>query len=166
MYLVRLWLYTPREGPYYPEGGTYDTSVVDVDTGNCSDPQQFDRFEMLLDYANSRGEELQQVSTADEAYAICSRNRITPSVAPCGGGYVNTSGTFSASYARPVSGCNMPYYGGGSRTTPPAPQNCPPVPPIVDPSISSQPVVQTATDNARRIIALARKNRIVPTVSY
>jgi hypothetical protein len=165
MYLVRLWLFTDRVGEFYPEDGTYDTSVVDIDTGNCSDPQQFDRFEMLLDYANSRGEELQQVATAEEAYAICSRNRFTNSVAPCGGGYVNTSGTMSASYSRPVSGCNMPYSGGGSRSTPPAPQ-CPPVPPIVDPTISSQPVVQTATDNARRIIALARQNRIVPTIVY
>lgn len=166
MYLVRLWLFTERDsvdGPIYPEGGTYDTSVIDMDTGNCSDPQQFDRFEMLLDYANARGEELQQVESADEAYAICSRQRFTPAALNCGGGISNATGTMNAAISRPVAACQTSYGGGGSRTTPPP---CPPIAPIVEPVLDNQPVVTTIIDNARRTIALARKNKIVPTIVY
>jgi hypothetical protein len=163
--LVRLWLFTPRSG-YYPEGGTYDTSVIDVDTGNCGDPEQFVTFQDLLQYANDRGEELQQVSSADEAYALCSRQRIMQSTQPCGGGVTNNTSTLSTTISRPIGTCNVPYYGGGSRTTPPLPIQCPPVPPLDEPIISSQPVVTTRSDQAARIIALARKNSIVPTVVY
>src|SRR5262245_58544186 len=160
--MIRLWLYTERAGPY-PEGGTYDTSVMD-DSSNCSDPQQFDQFEMLLDYANSRGEELQQVGSADEAYTICSRQRYTVGALNCGGGITNNDSTLNQAISRPVLACSVPYVGGGSRPNTPPP--CPPVTPIVAPVIENQPVVTTITDNARRLIALARKNKIVPTISY
>src|SRR5262245_27656424 len=160
--LVRLWLFTPRSGGY-PEGGTYDTSVIDTDTGNCADPQQFDRFQMLLAWAIDRGESLQQFATADEAYAICSQQRIASTV-NCGGGITYNTSPMSAALSRPISGCNVPYTGGGMRTNP-GPPACPPVPPIVDPPmVSSQPMVQTRSDAAQRIIALARRNSIVPTV--
>lgn len=164
MYLVRLWLFTERDGPY-SEGGTYDTSVVDMDTGNCSDSQQFDRFEALLDYANARGEELQEVESADEAYTICSRQRYTVGALNCGGGLTNATGTMSAAISRPISICGAPYVGGGSRPNA-APPPCPPVTPIVEPVLNNQPVVTTVMDNARRLIALARKNKIVPTIVY
>lgn len=165
MNLVRLWLFSERDG-YYPEGGTYDTSVIDVDTGNCDDPQQFDRFEMMLDYANWRGEELQQVATAEEAYALCSRQRIMQSNVPCGGGLTNNESTLSTTINRPVTQCGVPYFGGGARTNPPI-QPCPPTPPLVDPvSNFGVPTIQTRSDQATRIISLARKNRVVPTIVY
>lgn len=162
--LVRMWLFTEREGSYYPEGGTYDTSVLDMDTGNCSEPQQFDRFEMLLDYANDRGEELQEVSSADEAYTLCSRQRYTVGALQCGGGTTNMPGTLSAAITRPVSACSIPYLGGGSRPNTPPP--CPPVTPINEPILDNQPIVTTRLDAARQLIALTRKNKIVPTIAY
>lgn len=162
--LIRLWLFTERPGNY-PEGGTYDTSVLDSETGNCSDPHQEIYFQNLLEYANARGEELQEVESADEAYSLCSRNRINTSPTACGGGYVPNESTFMGSITRPIpSLCNIPV-GGGSRNSTPVP--CPPVPPVVPPEDTMQPMqVITQSDNARRIIALARQNRIVPTIGY
>lgn len=165
MYLVRLWVFTERIGEFYPEGGTYDTSVIDVDTGNCGDPQQFDRFQAMMEYSGARGEELQEVESPEEAYTLCSRQRYSLSSQQCGGGVTTNPSTMNAAILRPTNTCNVPYLGGGSRTTPP-PAPCPPVPPTVDPTIMSAPVVQTLSDHAQRIIALARRNRIVPTIVY
>jgi len=162
--LVRMWLFTERFGGY-PEGGTYDTSVFDTESGNCSDPRQFTEFQRLLEYANASGEELQEVFSAEEAYTLCSRLRINPLPTSCGGGYVSNESTMIAAITRPVaSSCGIPT-GGGSRNTPPAP--CPPVPGVIPPSEFMQPMqIISPSDNARRIIALARKNRIVPTIGY
>lgn len=77
--LVRLWLFTPRQGNY-PEGGTFDTSVFDSIAKTCSDPHQEIQFEKLLAYANARGETLQQVQSAAEAFAFCSPKQVSPPV--------------------------------------------------------------------------------------
>jgi len=84
--LVRLWLFTPRplnSGPNinpenidYPEGGTYDTSVLDTEAEQCSDPRQFLTFQQMLGYATPRGEVLQKVGSAQEAFALCSPQRL------------------------------------------------------------------------------------------
>lgn len=160
--LIRLWYFTERFGDY-PEGGTYDTAVFDDETGNCSGSRQFVEFEEMLNSANDAGEVLQEVSTPEEAYAICSGNRINSSPNQCQTGYTNES-TFMGSITRPVaSRCFIPT-GGGTRNTP-APV-CPPPEPVVPPEEFSQPQIITQMDNARRIIRLARKNRIVPTIVY
>lgn len=104
---VRLWLFTTRAGDY-PEGGTYDTSVFDSDAGSCSDPHQEVKFQDLLAYANGRGEVLQQVSSAEEAYAFCSPKTVappgvvpalTPSNAPQAG---STADIINAGWPRPT----------------------------------------------------------------
>jgi len=160
---VRLWLFTWR-GNSYPEGGTYDTSVINDQTGDCSDPQQFDRFQNMLQYANDRGEHLMEVGSPEEAYAYCSGNRFNPTSAQCQSSYVNNESTMQAAITRPAPNSCGAYTGGGSRTTP-APA-CSPVPSIVEPSTMNTPMVITQTDNARRIIQLARLNRIVPTINF
>lgn len=157
---VRLWLFTERFGDY-PEGGTYDTSVIDTDSGNCSDPQQFIKFQDLLESSIDYGEELQQVGSAEEAYALCSRARIVGPTT-CGGGYSPNESTFGGAISRPTpSSCGIPT-GGGMRNTPM--QNCPPAPAQNEPTNFNQPIVQTQTDRARRIIALFREGKNVPTV--
>lgn len=161
MSLIRMWLFTPREG--YAEGGTYDTSVMDSDTGNCSNPAQFEWFEEMLNYSIDHGEELQQVENAEEAYAMCSRQRLSHSSAPCGGGPTNNQSTISAAISRPVNACA--YTGGGSKSNVAA-AVCPPVPPMIEPAISNQPMVSTQSDNAQRIIALYRRNKVIPTIVY
>jgi hypothetical protein len=159
---VRLWFFTERPGDY-PEGGTYDTSVFDDETGNCSDARQFVMFQDMMEYSNAMGEALQEVSTPEEAYAICSENRINSSPGQCTTGYTNES-TFVGAMTRPIaSRCVIPT-GGGSRNTPPP--ICPPNEPVIPPTEFSQPRILTQMDNARRIIRLARQNRIVPTIVF
>ena len=80
MALLRLWLFTARQGGY-PEGGTYDTSVLDTVRGTCEDSHQEIRFEDLMNYANARGEQLREVATAQEAFSLCSQAKI-PIVPP------------------------------------------------------------------------------------
>lgn len=161
--LVRLWLFTERVGGY-PEGGTYDTSVFDDESGNCSDPQQFIKFQDMLEASNARGEVLMEVSSSEEAYTICSQNRINASPTTCGGGYVMNESTMYGAITRPTpSACEIPT-GGGSRNTPMP--NCPPPEPIVPPEEFAQPTVYTQMDMARRVIRLARQNPIVPTIVY
>jgi len=160
--LVRLWYYTARPGDY-PEGGTYDTAVFDDDTGNCSDARQFVTFQDMMESANAAGESLQEVSAPEEAYSICSGNRINSSPNQCQTGYTNES-TFMGSITRPTANrCAIPN-GGGARNTPP--RICPPPDPVVPPDDFGQPQIMTQMDNARRIIRLARQNRIVPTIIY
>lgn len=85
MALVRLWMFTARpvgnptlnpSNKAYAEGGTYDTSVLNSETGNCSDARQWERFQDMMEYANSHGESLQKVNTAEEAYALCSAQKV------------------------------------------------------------------------------------------
>lgn len=160
--LVRLVFFTERPGDY-PEGGTYDTSVFDDYTGNCSDPRQFVTFQDLMEHANAAGESLQEVSSPEEAYGLCSGNRINSSPNQCQSGYTNES-TFVGAMSRPTpSRCVIPT-GGGSRNTPQ--QICPPPDPVIPPDDFAQPIVFTQMDNARRIIRLARQNRIVPTIIF
>lgn len=166
---IRLWLFTARPlgnrqlnpgNLSYPEGGTYDTSVLNDATGDCSDPAQFDRFQSLLAYANARGEKLQQVTSAQEAYSMCSRARVaaqpTQTLAPPPQG-PSYSGSFSGGALQhalytptqtSICGCNCP--GGGQYTQPPVPQ------------YASQ---GATVDNVNRLINLAR-NRPFGTVVF
>jgi len=139
--LVRLWLFTARGGNY-PEGGTYDTSVLNDQTGNCSDPQQFDRFQNLLQYSIARGEFLQKVSSATEAYTLCSRVRASlapsnvsappPVVGGTGSAFLGGTfeqGTYSPATAGGWCGCDCP---GGGVKIPPA-------------NVYSEPTLQVTT---------------------
>lgn len=156
--LIRLWLFTSRVGPY-PEGGTYDTSVLDTLSGDCYDPEQFDRFQNLLQYATSRGERLQKVTSAQEAYAMCSRARmaivptIAPNIAVSVGGTSSAfqGGTFEQGlYSPPTGNPNCP---GGGVKIPPMAYN--------DPTLT----VTTQSVNMQRVITNAR-GLPFGTVSY
>lgn len=163
--LSRLWLFTARVGNY-PEGGTYDTSVLNSDIGDCSDAQQFDRFQVMLAYASQRGEKLQQVASAQEAYAMCSRARATaPTKTPLQ--TVGSTGSFQGSVLEhavynpanaQVGICGCQCTGGGSKSTPPQ---------LYDPNIGTQLMTYTPADNANRIIELTRqKARRIGTIVY
>lgn len=108
---IRLWQFSPRPlntqtGQPYPEGGTYDTIMLDEESGNCSDAHQEIQFERLIGYAASRGETLQE-STLDEARSLCSRARTqavsAPTIAP-------------TAVAPTVSVAPPPGWTGGTRT--------------------------------------------------
>jgi len=160
--LVRLWLFTARSGNY-PEGGTYDTSVLNDETGNCSDSHQEISFENLMNYANSRGESLQRVSSAQEAFNLCSRIRsrsqatVAAPPAPYTGSF--SGGTLEHAIYRPTSGglCGCHCTGGGQKTEPPEQIYQPNAPPVMR--------VETVQGNANRIISVSR-NKPFGTISY
>lgn len=159
---IRLWLFTARQGNY-PEGGSYDTSVLDSQTGDCSDPRQFTQFQLLLQWANNNGERLQQVFSAQEAYTLCSRVRLASApttsanaVSVGGTGSAFQGGTFEQGMYAPVSGsgwCGCECSGGGMK-----------IPPV---NVYNDPTLQVVTQDmqVRRVIS-ATRNKPIGTVSF